>query len=345
MKNFLACLLALILVISCNNKKNIPDVSGIKVDLNIQRFDKDFFAIDTTGIEKGLSALQVKYPVFLPLFLQTIIGVSDAVGAKEFYSRYKQVFDSAQITYDDFGPVKKQIEQAFRYVKHYFPQYKEPSAIITTVGAMNSRQDMAQMGNGDYTPDFMGPGFIGISLQFYLGRDFSLYQHEYFINNVAPLYVSRRFSKEYIVADVIKLVAEDIFPDKSKGRPLIEQMIERGKQWWLLDKFLPETPDSVKTGYTKEQLKWCEENEGLIWSYIIKNEDLYSVNAATLQTYIGEAPFTPVFSQELSPGNIGQWVGWQIVRKYAEKNPGIKPEEVMRAETKKILEEAKYKPK
>ncbi|MBL7743331.1 MAG: hypothetical protein JNN00_07600 [Chitinophagaceae bacterium] len=345
MKNFLACLLALILALSCNNKKNIPDVSGIKVDLNIQRFDKDFFAIDTTGIEKGLAALQVKYPTFLPLFLQTIIGVSDNAGAKEFYSRYKQISDSAQMIYDDFSPVKKQIEQAFRYVKYYFPRYKEPSAIITAVGAMNSRQDMAQMGNGDYTPDFMGPDFIGIGLQFYLGKDFSLYQHDYFINNVAPLYVSRRFSKEYIVADVMKLVTEDIFPDKSKGKPLIEQMIERGKQWWMLDKFLPETPDSVKTGYTKQQLAWCEENEGLMWSYIIKNEDLHSVNAATLQTYIGEAPFTSVFSQELSPGNIGQWIGWQIIKKYADKKPALKPEEVMQTEAKKILEEAKYKPK
>ncbi len=345
MKNLPACLLALILVISCNNKKNIPDVSEIKASLNIQRFDRDFFAIDTIGIEKGLAALQVKYPTFLPLFLQTIIGVQDPAGAKEFYSRYKQVADSAEKIYADFEPVKKQIEQAFRYVKYYFPRYKEPAAIITSVGAMNSRQDMAQMGNGDYTPDFMGPDFIGISLQFYLGKDFSLYQHDYFINNVAPLYVSRRFSKEYIVADVMKLVTEDIFPDKSKGKPLIEQMIERGKQWWLLDKFLPETPDSVKTGYTKQQLQWCEENEGLMWSYIIKNEDLYSVNAATLQTYIGEAPFTPVFSQELSPGNIGQWIGWQIIKKYADKNPALKPEEVMQTEAKKILEEAKYKPK
>ena len=133
---------------------------------------------------------------------------------------------------------------------------------------MNSMQDFAMMGNGDYTPDFLGPDFIGISLQFYLGKDFSLYNTEYFINNVAPAYRSRRFSKEYIISDVMKLITEDIFPDKSKGKPLVEQMIEKGKQWWMLDKFLPEVADSVKTGYTKQQLTWCRENEGLIWSYI-----------------------------------------------------------------------------
>lgn len=344
MKKIFTPLLASLLFIACNNK-NSPDVSGINVELSIQRFDEDFFSMDTNDIDKTVRSLKIKYPTLLPLFLQTVVGVTDTNGIKDFYGRYKQVFDSSQKLYNDFEPVKKQIDQAFKYVKYYFPSYKLPAFVIPVVGPMNSRQDMAQMGNGDYTPDFIGPDFIGISLQFYLGKDFSLYNHEYFITNVAPLYLSRRFAKEYIIGDVMKLMTEDIFPDKSKGKPLVEQMIEKGKQWWLLDKFLPETADSIKTGYTKQQLAWCEANEGLMWSYIIKNEDLYSLNPATLQTYIGESPFTSVFSQELSPGNIGQWIGRQIVKKFAANHPTMKPEEIMQSTPEKILEEAKYKPK
>ncbi|MBC7947841.1 MAG: hypothetical protein H7Y42_08180 [Chitinophagaceae bacterium] len=338
-------LIVIFLASACTNKDNAPDVSDVKVILGVQRFDKDFFAIDTVSIERDIPALQVKYPSLLPLFLQTIVGVQNATGVKDFYARYKPVYDSSAKLYNDFDPVRRQIEKGFKYAKYYFPTYQLPSNIVTVVGPMNSREDLARMRNGDYTPDFMGPDFIGVSLQFYLGKDFSLYQHQYFVNNVAPLYISRRFGKEYIVADVLKLVAEDIFPDNSKGRPLIEQMIEKGKQWWLLDKFLPGEPDSVKTGYTASQLEWCENNEGLIWSYIIKNEDLYSVNPVTLQTYIGDSPFTPVFPQENSPGNIGQWIGWQIVKKFEEKNGSMKTTDIMTAAPVKILEGAKYKPK
>ena len=141
------------------------------------------------------------------------------------------------------------------------------------------------------------------------------------------------------------LVVDDLFPDNSRGKPLIEQMIEKGKQWFLLNKFLPHAPDSIKTGYTQQQLNWCRENEGLIWSYIIKNENLDAVDHVTLQTYIGEGPFTQGFSQEYSPGNLGQWIGWQIVNEYAEKNSSLHPKEIMQTPARKILEEAKYKPK
>lgn len=345
MKKIAVFLLFCSALAGCGHKKNAPDISSIRVNLAVQRFDEDFFSMDTVRLQPSLTALHLKYPALLDPFLQSVIGVTDTSGIKQFFRLYKPVFDSSQKIYRDFGPVRSELEKAFRYVKYYFPSYHLPAVLTPVIGPMNSMQDLARMGNGDYTPDFMGPGFIGISLQFYLGPHFSLYQDEYFINNVAPRYCSRRFSREYIAADVMKLVTDDLFPDQSSTKPLVEQMIERGKQWWLLDKFLPDTPDSVKTGYTQHQLNWCRENEGLIWSYIIKNESLYSVNPVTLQTYIGEAPFTSVFSQEDSPGNIGAWIGRQIVQKFAEKNTGLKPEEVMKASPKQILDDAKYKPK
>jgi hypothetical protein len=160
-----------------------------------------------------------------------------------------------------------------------------------------------------------------------------------------PAYISRRFEPQYITANSMKAVITDIYPDRSAGKGLIEQMIEKGKQWWMLDKFLPATPDSIKTGFTKNQLKWCDGNEGLIWNSIITNEkDIYTKDPLALQNYIGEAPFTQSMP-EASPGNIGQWVGWQIVKKFAENNSSMTVVDVIKTDAKKIFEEAKYKPK
>jgi hypothetical protein len=63
-----------------------------------------------------------------------------------------------------------------------------------------------------------------------------------------------------------------------------------------------------------------------------------------IQNYIGESPTTQGMPQ-VSPGNIGQWIGWQIVKKFAAENSSLSPTEIMNTPPRKILTEAKYKPK
>ncbi|MEQ1678158.1 MAG: hypothetical protein ABL876_15740 [Chitinophagaceae bacterium] len=328
---------------ACNNKKGIPDVSGIAVEVKLDRFDRDFFAIDSNNVLPGLNQLNVKYPSLTPIFLESVLGLDSAStlpGVKRFISLSGGLYDTVNTVFKSTADIEKDFKKAYQFVKYYLPKYQLPS-IATIAGPVDA---MAQSETGP-TPDFLGPDFLGISLQFYLGKNFSVYSDPFFISNVAPEYRSRRFSKEYIIADAMQLIVTDIFPDQSGGKPLIDQMIEKGKLWYLLDKFLPATPDSIKTGYTQHQLDWCKEYEGKIWSHLVKNEDLHSLTPSVIQTYIGESPFTQGLSQEDSPGNIGQWIGWQIIKKYVSKNKELTPEEVMKTEAKKILDEAKYKPK
>ena len=49
--------------VGCWSKgKKIPDVSHIKIDVNIDRFEKILFAIDTNDIKGSMDALTQKYP-------------------------------------------------------------------------------------------------------------------------------------------------------------------------------------------------------------------------------------------------------------------------------------------
>ncbi len=65
-------LLTIVFVFSCSNDKNKPDVSDIKIDLQVQRFEKDFFKIDTNNISLELGQLQKAYPTFLPIYMQSV---------------------------------------------------------------------------------------------------------------------------------------------------------------------------------------------------------------------------------------------------------------------------------
>ena len=338
MKNLIVFFLLLAALSSCSDKSKGPDVSNIKVDITLERFEKDFFQIDTNNIPAGLAKIKTKYPNFYTDFMQGMLGINGTETdsttlfvTKEFYKAYKSFNDSLLVKYKSTSAIEKDIKKGLQHVKYYFPDYKIPGFIT-------------------YLSTLDGPGialtknYIAIGMHQYAGKNFGAYFEEE-VQRLYPFYISRRFDEEYMAANCMKAIVNDLFPDKSGGKPLIEQMIEKGKQWYLLDLFIPDAADSVKTFYTQKQLDWCERNEGDIWTIILKNEDLNSINPTTIQTYIGEGPFTQSFSQENSPGNLGQWIGWQIVKKFAEKNSSLKPEEVMKMEARKILDGAKYKPK
>ena len=324
-----------VLLIACQNGKNKPDVSDIKVDIQMERFEKSFFTIDTNNISEGLMHLRNEFPRFFPVFMQDILQLNPLDTSsfsiiKNIIAGYKPVYDAVEQKYPSLGWLKEELTTGMKYVKHYYPSYNVP-AFITFLGTL------------DAPGVVLTRDYIGIGLQQYAGKNFHAYQDEQVLQ-LYPSYISRRFDKEYIAVNCLKAVVDDVYPDKSVGRPLIEQMIEKGKQWFLLDHFLPDSPDSLKTGYTKKQLDWVKDNEGNVWGYIVKNENLYSIEPPTIQTYIGEAPFTQGMP-EISPGNIGQWIGWRIVQAYAANNEEMSVQQVLQNDPKVIYEGSKYRPK
>lgn len=346
MKKLLPILL-LIGIAACNSGNNAPDVSHIKIDLKTQRFEQDFFAIDSNNTKAGLFQLEQKYPVFLPLFVNHVLGlgpVNDTnelafEGSKRFLNLNQVVYKESQKLFKDFSGTAKELENGFRYVKHYFPDYKVPT-IITTVGPMDA---LAPMSNNEPSPNYMGENFLAVSLQFYLGQDFSIYNDPGYISSVAPQYRSARFSKEYIAGDVFKLVIDDLFPDSSSRYPLIERFIEKGKRLYLLQQFLPNSNDTLLIGYTGKQLEWCKENERSMYNFFIQQNLLFEIDPALTQNFTTDGPTTQGMPEQ-SPGNIGAFLGWEIVKAYMQKKPSVTVAQLMRTSNKNIFNEADYKP-
>jgi hypothetical protein len=249
------------------------------------------------------------------------------------------VYKESQKLFKDFSGTAKELENGFRYVKHYFPDYKVPT-IITTVGPMDA---LAPMSNNEPSPNYMGENFLAVSLQFYLGKDFSIYNDPGYISSVAPQYRSARFSKEYIAGDVFKLVIDDLFPDSSSRYPLIERFIEKGKRLYLLQQFLPNSNDTLLIGYTGKQLKWCKENERSMYNFFIQQNLLFEIDPALTQNFTTDGPTTQGMPEQ-SPGNIGAFLGWEIVKAYMQKKPSVTVAQLMRTSNKNIFNEADYKP-
>lgn len=329
--------LLLLFIFGCKSDRKIPDVSNIPVTVHIERFDQAFFAMDTNQIPRGLLELGHEYPYFINDFAVNILGtgpLSDTsaqafFACRRFISSYWPVKDSLDLKYPNMIALEPGLKQAFQFIRYYFPKYNLPPKVVSFIGPF----DAPGIALTRYT--------LAIGLQLYAGKQFPFYLSNQG-QELFPLYISRRFEPEYVVPNCIKALAEDIFPDQSQGKTLIEQMVEKGKSWWLLDQLLPETADSLKTGYTQKQLDWCASNEGQIWNFFLQ-QNLFSLEPDLIKNYIGDAPSTQGMP-DVSPGNIGQWVGWQIVKKYASLHPDMKPEELMKTPARGIFDEVKYKP-
>src|SRR5438045_7981789 len=134
----------------------------------------------------------------------------------------------------------------FRYIKYYYPSFKTP-VVLTSVESLNPENPNEIYGTTYYQDTLI------ISLQMFLGKDYEVYDPAQY-----PDYIRRRFEPQYIVPNSIRAIAADIYPDTSQTASLVEQMIEKGKQWWLMKKFLPDTPDSLITGYSASQTTWLD---------------------------------------------------------------------------------------
>ena len=90
-----------------------------------------------------------------------------------------------------------------------------------------------------------------------------------------------------------------------------------------------------------------QENEYYMWSNLVENKLLFDSNPKNEQRFIYPAPFSKFYLEidNQTPGRVGQWLGWQIVRSYMENNDDVTLEQLMALDTKTIFENSKYKPK
>jgi hypothetical protein len=318
-------------------KRPLPDVSHIEVNVHIHRFDLDLSMLDTNHVMKNLPALFHKYPVFLPVYLNEIMnyGVyndNSSMLKDELHSLLtsKDILglqDTLKAHFQNLDWLEKQLDGGFRYLKYYYPDYHIPKCVTFYSGLNNF---------GAVTIDTV----LGIGLDMFLGKNYPFYGQ---VADPYPEYMLPRFAPQYISTDCFKSIEQQMYPTPQEGT-LLSQMIDAGKQLYFLDQVLPDEPDSIKTGFTQKQLDWCRNNEKQIWQYFVQSNLLYIRDMQQIIHYVGDGPSTQGMPPQ-APGNIGSWVGWQIVKKYMQNHPEVTLEQLMQMkDAQQILTDAHYRP-
>jgi gliding motility-associated lipoprotein GldB len=317
MKVYLFSFIICIFVWSCDKKTAVEKaVSAIPMDIKVERFDQVFFESKPEDLQK----IKKQYSFFFPA------GVPDSVWVNKIQNPlWRELYTEVQKKYSDIEPVRSELITLFKHIKHYFPKTKTPKA-ITVIAEMDYNNKV-----------IYADSLVIISLELYLGKEHKFYEF--------PKYIKQNFEQRQMMPDVVSSFSTSKI-SVEKEKTLLNQMMYYGKQLYLKDLLLPEYTDAEKMGYTPKEITWCQENEAYIWRYFLENDMLYSDEPKLTSRFIAPSPFSKFYLEidNESPGQVGAWIGWQIVRSYAENN-AIPLADLLKMNAKELFEKSKYKPK
>jgi gliding motility-associated lipoprotein GldB len=317
MRNILIIIAFIFTFISCDKKSKVEKaVEEIPLEIKVERFDKLFFETEP----KNLGQLKKQFPYFFPP------GNNDSIWLEKMRNPlWRELYTEVQKKYADFAPIETELNTLFKHIKYYFPESKTPKA-ITVISEMDYNNKVI------YTDSL-----VIISLEMYIGKKHKFYQF--------PDYLKQNFEQKQILPDVVSSFSIQKITPISENN-LLSQMVYYGKQLYLKDLLLPEYTDADKIGYTPEQNKWCEENEGYMWRYFLENQLLYNDDQKLGNRFINPAPFSKFYLEidNESPGRVGSWIGWQMVRSFM-KNNDVSVQKMLKMNAKELFEKSKYKPK
>lgn len=328
----MAALLAVI--IACKRNPLKVDISGIEEEVEIVRFEKELFTLPLRDTLNELTELRESHPEFFDLFTWRVINAGgitqdhfpETIGSFMTDTMISSARIKVEQVFGNFGPYEDELIKAFKYYRYHFP-YKEMPVIYTMISGFNQSVVTAE-------------NIIGISLDKYLGRD---YEYYHMLSNV-PLYKIQNMHPRKLLADVAYAWGMTEFDDTRHTTTLLDNIISQGKLMYFVDAMFPGMHDSLKIGYTAEQLRWCKNNEPQMWNHLVENRMLFSNKRMDILRFINDAPSTTGFPVE-SPGRAGVWIGWQIVRQYMKRHREVTVQELMENRNyQQILNDSAYFP-
>lgn len=307
-----------LILLGCKESDKTEEViSQIAMDVELLRFDREFARTTSTQLPQ----LQLKYPYIFPEHYPDSVWV-----AKLTDTLQTALSEEVAHTFGNFKKEAQELKSLFQHITYYFPAFVAPKVITLTSDVRYKDRVI------------LADTLLLLGLDNYLGKDHRFYQG-------IPRYIAARLAKQYLISDVAGAFAQKAIP-YPKDRSFLSRMVYYGKILYCKDLWLPSLSDAQKIRYTPAELEWAQANEEQIWRYFVEREVLYSTDSKLDRRFLDPAPFSK-FGLELdneSPGRLGQYMGWQMVRAFMEKNE-VDLKQLLALPADEILKQSNYKPR
>lgn len=330
-KHIIALFFIVLFLFSCKSSDNPENVPTI--NLKTYPFYKDLFELNVDSVIVSIPNMINKYSPFFELFSSNVIHIGFpeekrfGILLQSFVSDFhmRMVYNEIKKQFPNTKTIDEQLSSAFSLYKYYFPD-----KIIPTIYYYHGGFNQSVI-----TTDTI----IGIGLDKYLGENYIYYK-----KLGLPLYQRKKMRHEYISIDAMRYFLNGVFPYNSDADNVISNIVYEGKIQYLLSKLFPHVDDSLKFGFSKNQIEWCEKSERSMWQFLIDKKKLFSTDIMDIKRYTNDGPYTTTFPKE-SPARAAVWLGYRIVSKYVEKHKDLSLSDLMSIkDAQKIVQESEYNP-
>ena len=313
---FLSILVILIVPVffwSCSNRKSSK---GATQSYELIRFESIFF----DAHPDSLAEVEKQFPYFFPKSYPFSVWVNRRTDSLQLalYRQAKAISNS---------DIHDQLTPFIEGLPRVFESARVPKRVITITSDVDYNNKV-----------ILTDSMALIAIDNFLGANNHMYEG-------IALYLRQQMELKHLSKELAESFAKNRV-GLPEDRTFLAQLIHSGKIQYLKQSILSNYSEDKILGYTPDQLSWAMTNEKEIWNFFVSKELLYSTDSELIKRFISPAPFSKFYLNidVDSPGQIGQWLGLQIVKAYQMKERKSIAE-LLTTPYRELFEKSKYKPR
>lgn len=281
-------------------------------DIKVARYDRLQYEATVLNSVTAQQRMSLEFPNVTKLLIEDVLelgSVNEPAINERLYAYYSdttllRLMDDVSDKFKDVSDIEQGLTKGFARLEKEVPGLGVPR-IYTQISALNQSVVVTD-------------SLLGISLDKYMGEDYPLYRRYYYPHQY------RSMKPDRILPDcfVFYLLGRYPFEWHPDRRTLFDQLMHRGKIYWVVSRLLDSPSPEDLLGYTDDEKAWCKAHLQKVCAWLAAGGYLSSTDPMVLRAFTRSEPGLMFEGKQLPP-SIGVWLGIQWVERYWKLHPDL----------------------
>jgi hypothetical protein len=318
---------------SCGKKDCRPDEGSQSSPspLQIIRLEDSLKALQN---QNDARKLLERHPLFSEKYLRWSAYPHDSMLVNDVWNIAISPFNDTlrmdvKKEFQDLSWLQGDLQNFFDHARHFYPEIPNPMVYTLTAG---------------YGVDMeVKDSVIVLGLEYFLSDSSHFIPRDPVSGVVIPAYIRKRLKKRFLLPSIAMVVADRYCQTDLLDNTMLGEMLKWGRIYYFMERTMPCMPDSLIAGYSEKEMDEVNTNLKTIWAHYSEKKLFFNTDLFLIRKYCDERPNVLEIGDNC-PGRIGRWLGWQIVRSWADNKKMPLQKVMAEKDARKIFNESGFRP-